>query len=389
MSKMGSLSKTLFIAFEIVNELYTAIGSGILGMIVLLKHGIISNQPLKTLSVLTLTTVSLVFISRTTEKLTPSKKKVVLITGCDSGLGFSIAQHASNMGYTVVAGFLSLESKGSKQIRNLYGSNIIQIQLDITNPYSIKAAVETLEHYLDQNADYSLHAVINNAGVMVFGEFEWLTDRLIQQQIDVNLMGTLKFTKALCPLLRQYKGRLITVTSHCSQATLPGLAVYGATKSALTAWSDGIRVELGKYGVKVVTFIPGSFTMQSNIMANQLQNVQEMHDNLTAEQHNFYSDYFKRYNIYLSGIKPPSEPVKIEDNVMYRVFECTLLDKYPKVIYKCQPLRYAFYHTLFKISPWCLRDYFVTCFMQMPKYIPVEEKPSDADLEEFDDLDDL
>lgn len=181
----------------------------------------------------------------------------------------------------------------------------------------------------------------------------------------------------------------MTITSHCSQTTLPGLAVYGATKSALTAWSDGIRIELAKYGVKVITFIPGSFTLQSNIMANQLQNVQEMHDNFTTEQHNFYSDYFKRYNIYLSAIKPPSELIKIQDNCMYRVFECTLLDKYPKVVYKSQSLRYAFYHILFKFCPWCLRDYFVTRFMQMPKYIPLEEKSNDEELIEFDDLDDL
>lgn len=52
-----------------------------------------------------------------------------------------------------------------------------------------------------------LHGIVNNAGVMVFGEFEWLTERLITQQIHVNFLGTLKFTNAICPLLRQHKGR--------------------------------------------------------------------------------------------------------------------------------------------------------------------------------------
>lgn len=51
-----------------------------------------------------------------------------------------------------------------------------------------------------------LWAVVNNAGVMVFGEFEWLTDRLIKQQLEVNFYGTMSFTKAFCPLLRKYKG---------------------------------------------------------------------------------------------------------------------------------------------------------------------------------------
>ncbi|KAJ8926009.1 hypothetical protein NQ315_009864 [Exocentrus adspersus] len=386
---MGSLSKNVYVAFEVVNELYTAMASGVLGMIVLIKHGITANQPMKTLSVLTITTLSFVFVSRYVEKLTPSKKKVVVITGCDSGLGYSIAQHAADMGFNVVAGFLSLESKGSKEIRNLYGSNIVQIQLDVSNQASVSAAVQTLEHYLKQNEGYCLHAVVNNAGVMVFGEFEWLTERLIQQQVEVNLLGTLKFTNALCPLLRQHKGRIITVTSHCAQATLPGLSVYGATKSALASWSDGVRVEMDKYGVKVITFIPGSFVLQSNIMANQLQYVQEMHDHFSEEQHSFYSSYFKKYNIYLSGIKPPPTPVKIDDRAMYEAFECTLLDKYPKVVYKHENLRYAFYHVLFKYSPWCLRDYFVTKFIQMPEYVPAKVTYSDEDLAEFDDLDDI
>lgn len=165
-------------------------------------------------------------------------------------------------------------------------------------------------------------------------------------------------------------GRIITISSHCSQATLPGLAVYGATKAALTAFNDGLRIEMAKYGVGVTTFIPGSFTLQSNIMAKQLQNVQEMHDNFTQEQHTFYSDYFKRYNIYLSFITPPPMPTKIEDEKMYSVYEETLLDEQPKVVYKNENLRYWFYHTLFKISPWFLRDYLVNKFMAMPSYIP-------------------
>ncbi|XP_023021438.1 SDR family oxidoreductase shroud isoform X1 [Leptinotarsa decemlineata] len=381
---MGSLSKFLLIAFEITNELYTALGAGVLGMVVLLKHGFQNHQCVKTLSVVAFTAGCWVYINREHESLKPSKKKVVCITGCDSGLGFSLAQHAVQMGFTVIAGFLSLDSKGCKEIKQLFGSNIIQIQLDITDSSSVQASVQTLEHFLGRNPGYSLHAVINNAGVMVFGEFEWLTEKLIQQQLDVNLMGTFKFTNALCPLLRRYKARVITITSHCAQTTLPGLSVYGATKSALAAWSDAFRIEMNKYSVDVLTFIPGSFTTQSNIMARQLQNVQEMHDSFSPEQHSFYSDYFKAFNMYLSFLTPPPKPVKIDDEPMYRVFERTLLDKYPDVIYKHEPLRYWFYHLLFKISPRHLRDYFIKKFLQMPEYVPAESKDSEDDIDDID-----
>ncbi|KAJ8935444.1 hypothetical protein NQ314_012864 [Rhamnusium bicolor] len=389
---MGSFSKTCFVAFEVVNELYTALGAGFLGMLVLLKHGFDSHQSVKTVSVVALTTASLVFITQQIEKLQASKKKIVVITGCDSGLGFSLAQHTVDMGFTVIAGFLSLESKGSKEIRGTYGGRIIQIQLDITDTVSVRAAVETLEHFFNSEPrifcistiwyshnEYfeivlALYAIINNAGVMVFGEFEWLTERLIQEQIDVNLLGTFKFTNALCPLLRQ------------SRAALPGLAVYGATKAALSAWSDALRVELEKYGVNVITFIPGSFTTQSNIMGKQLQHVQEMHDSFTVDQHNFYSDYFKRYNVYLSFFQRREVPCKIKDVKLYEIFECTLLDKYPNVVYKHETFRYAFYHTLFKFSPWCLRDYFITKFMCMPQYTPSPSEDKYMDDDEDIDL---
>jgi short-subunit dehydrogenase len=72
-------------------------------------------------------------------------------------------------------------------------------------------------------------------------------------------------------------GRLINITSHCSFTCLPGLSVYGATKAGVKAFSDGLRVELSKYGVKVIIFTPGSFVSESNIMARHPEHVHEMH----------------------------------------------------------------------------------------------------------------
>lgn len=85
-SKMGALSKTALVAFEILNELYTAVGAGVLGMAVLLQHAVSSHNTIKCLMVVGITGASLVYaFSREKEQLTASKKRVVLITGCDSG----------------------------------------------------------------------------------------------------------------------------------------------------------------------------------------------------------------------------------------------------------------------------------------------------------------
>lgn len=158
------------------------------------------------------------------------------------------------------------------------------------------------------------------------------------------------------------------MTSHCAHACLPGVAVYGATKAGLAAWSDGLRVELGKYGIKVIMFIPGSFTQHSDIMAKQVENVYEMRSSFTSEQLDFYDDYFKRYNAYLSLLSASSLPKKIEDPELYDVFEEALLEISPSAKYVHEPFRYTIYHTLFKITPTKIRDYLVCRFMSMPEY---------------------
>lgn len=151
---MSVFSKSVLIALEVVNELYIAVSSGLIGMGVLFKHGFQSHQSVKTLSVIGLSALSLIYIFQETPKLKPSTKKVVFITGCDCGIGYSLAQHIVDLGFTVFAGFLSLDSKGSKEIRRKYGCDIIQVQLDITDSSSIKAAIQALQHLLKKNPDF-------------------------------------------------------------------------------------------------------------------------------------------------------------------------------------------------------------------------------------------
>lgn len=174
-----------------------------------------------------------------------------------------------------------------------------------------------------------------------------------------------------------FLGRIVNVTSHCAKANLPGLAVYGATKAAIQSFSDGIRVELKKYGVKVVTFVPGSFAKQSGIMANHVEQTYEMQKNFTPEQKLFYNDYFKRYNAYLNCLTTPEGVIKIKEDSLYSSFEHTLLDESPKAEYINEPMRYKIYHAIFKYSPTCVRDIAVTYFMTMPEYDPNTQAPAD------------
>lgn len=121
---------------------------------------------------------------------------------------------------------------------------------------------------------------------------------------------------------------------------LPGLATYAATKAGLKFWSDALRVELKKYGVEVVNFIPGSQVMCTNITARQEQYATEMMTALTDEQLEFYGDYyFERYMNYLKHISGAKPVQIISDGNLFVEFRNSIIDYTPRAIYKCEPLR--------------------------------------------------
>lgn len=168
---------------------------------------------------------------------------------------------------------------------------------------------------------------------MTFGEFEWQTDEMIDNQIRVNLLGTMKLTKHFLPMCRKDNARVIIVTSHCSLQGLPSLAPYAASKGGLRFFIDALRVEMKKYHVDVVNFIPGSFIMQSNIFARQQEYALEMKRQLTEDQLHFYGDYFNEYNNYLLQLDQYRKPGLIEDVALTKLFERALLEVNPHSVY--------------------------------------------------------
>ncbi|CAG2053035.1 unnamed protein product [Timema podura] len=259
-----------------------------------------------------------------------SARHMVVVTGCDSGLGFSVALHLHSMGLTVVAACLDAHGPGATKLKALAGLDRMHVlRLDIRDGASIEEAVHEVHILLQRHRELQLKALVNNAGVMVFG-------------------------------------RIVTVTSHCASQALPGLSVYGATKAALKAWSDALRVEQAKYGVKVITLVPGSFVMQSNILAHHDQHTKEMHDSMTPADKLFFGDYFQRFNSYLSSLSEVREPTLIDDSTLLKKFEHAILAHRPYAHYQHAPYRYVFYHFLLNTMPVWIRDKLVVRFVAMP-----------------------
>lgn len=230
---------------------------------------------------------------------------------------------------------------------------------------------------LSSSASSEFYALVNNAGFMAFGEFEWLNASILKRHIDVNLLGTMNLTHALLPILRESSqkrgnlgGRIINVTSHCSLVALPGISVYAASKAGLSFYSSALQIELSKYNVRVINFVPGSFVLQSGILKRQKQFGDEMWQSMNAEQREFYGEYFESFHNYIGAVSAmaPKDAVDVHPDIV-RAFAEAITATDPKRRYLVEPLRYKMYHAMFKVLPDSrIRDGLIKRFMMMPEY---------------------
>lgn len=150
----ANISRRCFDYFQIINELYISMAAGIGGLFILALGGATSAPgTFQTVAVTFLTLVGLLYLYQTRGKATPSRNKVVLITGCDSGLGFSMAQHACDLGFSVVAGCLNLESEGSLELEKLYGRKIRRVQINVTDTERITKVVQMVSGLLAEDPE--------------------------------------------------------------------------------------------------------------------------------------------------------------------------------------------------------------------------------------------
>lgn len=192
----------------------------------------------------------------------PAHGKAVIITGCDSGFGNATAKHLDSLGFEVFATVLDLNGDGAKELQRTCSHRLTLLQVDITQPQQVQQAL------LDTKAKLGLKglwALVNNAGVCVnFGEVELSLMSNYRGCMEVNFFGTLSITKAFLPLLRQTKGRIVTISSPAGDQPFPCLAAYGASKAALNLITETLRHELEPWGVQVSTILPSSYrTAQS------------------------------------------------------------------------------------------------------------------------------
>ncbi|HTY97474.1 MAG TPA: SDR family oxidoreductase, partial [Solirubrobacteraceae bacterium] len=177
----------------------------------------------------------------------------VLITGASTGIGRATALRLSRAGWKVLAGVRSGQV-GEELAAQAPGGPIEPLRLDVTSEEQIAAARASV----DAGGSGRLDALVNNAGVGAGGPMETLTTEELRAQFEVNVFGPMALTRELLPALRRAQGRIVFVSSIGGKVVLPYTAPYGASKHAIEAIADSLRVELAGSKIQVALIEPGS-----------------------------------------------------------------------------------------------------------------------------------
>lgn len=221
-------------------------------------------------------------------------QKTIFITGASSGLGKATAKLFQSKGWNVIA---TMRNPDKETELNML-ENITLLPLDVTNVGQIENMVS------EAISLHNIDVVFNNAGYGLIGALEAFSDEQLVKQINTNLLGVIRVTKAFVPYFREKKsGLFITTTSIGGLLTFPLDSIYHATKWALEGWSEGMSYELGLHNIGIKTVAPGG--IKTNFAG----------DALDVARHDAYEEGLEK----LFGLMSPDnfEPVEWIAEVVY------------------------------------------------------------------------
>ncbi|XP_053209294.1 estradiol 17-beta-dehydrogenase 2-like [Panonychus citri] len=248
------------------------------------------------------------------KEMIDAKNKAVLITGCDTGFGNKLAQRLAHYGFYVFAGCLEPEGSGANQLRKNCRNNVKVLKLDVTSDEDVKSAIKIVEDGLKGR---SLWAIVNNAGILISTEIEMGDMTSFTKQMEVNCLGTIRVTKGFVPLIRSsgsIGGRVINVGSIAGRHCIPGMVAYSVSKAAVISFSEGLRRELKKWSIDVITIEPHLF--KTNLTNDQVQKKwldeawKVTPDSVKLDYGQDYLEGYQKFlNIILDSARPQVEAV--------------------------------------------------------------------------------
>ncbi|MCC3766361.1 SDR family NAD(P)-dependent oxidoreductase [Streptomyces sp. UNOC14_S4] len=181
----------------------------------------------------------------------------VLVTGATSGVGMGAALRLATAGYDVFA-TARTEEKAAKlrAAADEYGLPVRTVLLDVADPRSCRDACEAVA----EQTDGGPWALVNNAGIPVPGAVEDVDDAAAREILEVNVLAPARLARLVLPAMRRRgEGRIVNISSLAGRVSVPAMGWYCASKSALGAVNDALRMETGQSGVRVVVIEAGMY----------------------------------------------------------------------------------------------------------------------------------
>ncbi len=285
----------------------------------------------------------------------PNNKPAILITGASGGIGSVCAAYLASRGYRVFAGVRAQRSL--EQLKLNQNDHVFPIILDVNDLDSVYAALAQVE---DKMEGAGLYGLINNAAMSYSGPFEHFPVSMLQEIVTTNLTGLMLTTQTFLPLIRKGKGRIINIGSLASHVYLPYNTIYGATKSALTGFSNALRIELQSFGVEVVLIEPGNIS--TGIWIKAIEFLDQLEQSLPLHAKKEYQVLTDLFRANLTKASPRGA----NPEIVARKIQIALEKKNPRPRYLVGVDAHIL-ATLLSIFPLCLRDQLITRLLNLPR----------------------
>lgn len=235
---------------------------------------------------------------------TSSPSDSVVITGASSGIGAACALALDTLGYRVFAGVRN--PVDGERLQRQAGPRLMPIRLDVTDSASIAAASHTVAAMV---GDRGLAGLVNNAGIGVAGPIELLPLADWRRQFEVNVFGLIAVTQTFLPLVRKGHGRIINMGSIAGRASMPFMAPYAASKHALEAITDALRLELQPWGIRVALITPGAIA--TPIWRKTRKEVDTWDATWSPDLKHMYQEGFTRIKEAATAAGEQAQPAKV------------------------------------------------------------------------------
>lgn len=231
-------------------------------------------------------------------------RKSIIVTGASSGIGRAVVIKLVEAGYQVFglarryndltsvhSEIPSLKEKENKE------DDYIALECDITKPYRFDDIINDI---LSRAIGNTIYGLVNNAGFVEPGAIEDITIQDMRNQIETNFFGLVELTKKVLPFMLDInQGRIVNVSSVAGLISLPLIGAYSASKYALEAVTDALRMELWDTNVKVITINPGIINTNINAV------LKPKLDNLIEKKSSRFSEIYRRYIYNVPEGLPP------------------------------------------------------------------------------------